>query len=139
VYLVDTNIWLERLLDQERSEEVKRFLGNICSQKLFMTDFSFHSIAIILTKLKEIETLKKFIQDVFIYGEVNLISLSVEEIFEVISVMERFKLDFDDAYQYVSAEKYNLIIVSFDTDFDVTERGRKTPADILNEGLNNGS
>lgn len=26
MYLVDTNIWLERLLDQERSAEVGRFL-----------------------------------------------------------------------------------------------------------------
>lgn len=27
MYLVDTNIWLERLLDQERSAEVGRFLS----------------------------------------------------------------------------------------------------------------
>ena len=26
MYLVDTNIWLERLLDQEKSEEVGNFL-----------------------------------------------------------------------------------------------------------------
>ena len=26
IYLVDTNIWLERLLDQARSAEVSRFL-----------------------------------------------------------------------------------------------------------------
>jgi len=29
------------------------------------------------------------------------------------------------------AEKHNLAIISFDTDFDRTERGRKTPAEIL--------
>jgi len=45
--------------------------------------------------------------------------------------MEKFKLDFDDAYQYVAAEKYDLIIISFDADFDITERGRKTPKEIL--------
>jgi hypothetical protein len=39
-------------------------------------------------------------------------------------------LDFDDAYQYSAAEKYNLTIVSFDSDFDRTPRGRKTPAEI---------
>jgi hypothetical protein len=37
-------------------------------------------------------------------------------------------LDFDDAYQYTAAEKHNLILLSFDTDFDRTSRGRKTPA-----------
>ena len=29
MYLVDTNIWLERLLEQERSEEVAKFLNSI--------------------------------------------------------------------------------------------------------------
>lgn len=29
MYLVDTNIWLERLLDQERSDEVARFLDHV--------------------------------------------------------------------------------------------------------------
>jgi hypothetical protein len=32
-------------------------------------------------------------------------------------VMDRFTLDFDDAYQYCSAEKYHLTLVSFDGDF----------------------
>jgi len=45
----------------------------------------------------------------------------------------RFGFDFDDAYQYVAAEKHNLILVSFDADFDRTKRGRRTPADILGE------
>ncbi|MBC7344089.1 MAG: hypothetical protein H5U03_01430, partial [Clostridia bacterium] len=29
------------------------------------------------------------------------------------------------------AEKYNLTLVSLDGDFDRTERGRKTPAEVL--------
>jgi len=44
--------------------------------------------------------------------------------------MDEFKLDFDDAYQYIAAEKYDLTIVSFDSDFDRTTRGRKTPSEI---------
>jgi len=35
-----------------------------------------------------------------------------------------FGLDFDDAYQYALAVKYDLTIVSFDSDFDRTTRGR---------------
>jgi hypothetical protein len=41
MYLVDTNIWLERLLEQDRSEEVERFLDQVPSDQLLMTDFSF--------------------------------------------------------------------------------------------------
>jgi predicted nucleic acid-binding protein len=50
---------------------------------------------------------------------------------KVIQASRRFKLDYDDAYQYALAEKYNLILVSFDSDFDRTKRGKATPADIL--------
>jgi len=46
---------------------------------------------------------------------------------------DRFKLDFDDAYQYTLVEKYGLAIVSFDKDFDRTPLGRKTPAQVLAE------
>lgn len=44
MYLVDTNIWLERLLDQERAGEVAHFLASVESKKLAVTDFSIHSI-----------------------------------------------------------------------------------------------
>ncbi len=44
MYLVDTNIWLERLLDQERSAEVGQFLSGVASARLLMTDFTLHSI-----------------------------------------------------------------------------------------------
>ena len=39
--------------------------------------------------------------------------------------IQKFNLDFDDAYQYAVAEKYDLQLISFDKDFDSTERGRK--------------
>ncbi|RPJ55358.1 MAG: PIN domain-containing protein [Dehalococcoidia bacterium] len=131
MYLVDTNIWLERLLDQEQSEEVGRFLGEVAIDELLITDFTFHSIGVILSKLGKPEELLSFIQDVFIDGSVGLVSLQPEEMASVVKVMGTFRLDFDDAYQYIAAEKYEAVVVSFDSDFDRTERGRITPAKIL--------
>ena len=58
-------------------------------------------------------------------------TLSTEDMKAVINSAQMFNLDFDDAYQYAIAETYDLIIVSFDRDFDRTERGRKTPAQVL--------
>ncbi len=58
-------------------------------------------------------------------------SVPAEDLQSVADVALRFNLDFDDAYQYVIAEKFNLTIVSFDSDFNRTERGRKTPAEVL--------
>jgi predicted nucleic acid-binding protein len=79
MYLVDTNIWLERLLDQNRSDEVRQFLDRITSGQLLITDFSLHSIGVILTRLRRSETLLCFLQDVLIEGGVRLASITPEE------------------------------------------------------------
>jgi predicted nucleic acid-binding protein len=47
--------------------------------------------------------------------------------------MKEYGLDFDDAYQYVAARNNDLILVSFDKDFDSTDMRRRTPAMILAE------
>ena len=133
MFLVDTNVWLERLLDQESSEEVARFLDVTPSEHLFITDFAFHSIALVLYKLGRTEALKRFVQDAFVDGAVTLIHLKPEDMDRIIHVVQRFNLDFDDAYQYAAAERYDLIIISFDSDFDRTKRGRMTPAEVLSK------
>ncbi len=131
MYLVDTNIWLERLLGQARSEEVGQFLDHVPSDHFFITDFAFHFIGVVLSRLNRIDALLQFVQDTFIDGAVSLIHLDPEDIHRLTSVRERFNLDFDDAYQYTAAEKYTLTLVSLDADFDRTKRRRKTPAQIL--------
>ncbi|MCZ6484932.1 MAG: PIN domain-containing protein [Acidobacteria bacterium] len=131
MYLVDTNVWLERLLDQVRSEEVGHFFDQTPSGSLFITDFAFHSIGVVLNRLNRMEALLRFVQDAFTDGGVGLVHVEPEDTERLVRVAERFRLDFDDAYQYVAGEKYNLTIVSLDDDFDRTERGRKTPAQVL--------
>ena len=131
MYLVDTNVWLERLLDQERAEDVRRFLDATPSEHLFITDFAFHSIGVVMSKLNQMEALLRFVQDAFMDGAVVLIHLEPDDTQRISSVIKQFNLDFDDAFQYVAAEKHNLTILGFDSDFDRTERGRKTPAEAL--------
>ena len=131
MYLVDTNVWLERLLNQERAEEVAEFLSQTSSDLLFITDFAFHSIGLILARLGRLDAFESFTQDLFIEGGVALLRLDPQDMKDLAEAMRSFSLDFDDAYQYVAAGKHNLTIVSFDTDFDQTELGRKTPAQAL--------
>ncbi|HED36632.1 MAG TPA: PIN domain-containing protein [Ignavibacteria bacterium] len=130
MYLIDTNIWLENLLDQDRAREVKEFLNNVKSNRLYISDFALHSIAIILTKLKKYDTFVKFLDDLFVDNMVNLVRLEPESVKNVLNVILQYNLDFDDAYQYVCAENYNLEIISFDADFDKTKLSRKTPTEI---------
>jgi predicted nucleic acid-binding protein len=56
-----------------------------------------------------------------------MIGLDPEDVFLLMKVSKQFNLDFDDAYQYAVAEKHGLQVMSFDTDFDRTEKGRKMP------------
>ena len=131
MYLAATNVWLERLLHQERSDEVGEFLKQRPSNSLFITDFALHSIGLILTRLGSRKLFRSFVEDLFIEGAVTLVRLGMQDLIDLIDVTERFSLDFDDAYQYVAAVQRNLIVVSFDSDFDRTELERKTPAQTI--------
>ena len=120
MYLLDTNIWLERLLDQASAETVAQLLMRIPSDQLGITDFSLHSIAVVLNRLKEQSVFVTFIQDLFIEGEVTQLVLQPAHMVRVVDMMQTWNLDFDDTYQYVAAEEYNAVLVSFDSDFDKT-------------------
>ena len=131
MFLVDTNVWLKRLLDQDRAAEVGDFLDRFPSERLFMTDFALHSIGVVLSRLHQLDILSRFVQDTFVDGAVVLIHLQPEDTEYILQTIQEFNLDFDDAYQYVSAKKYNLTLVSFDSDFDHTATGKKTPAEAM--------
>lgn len=50
---------------------------------------------------------------------------------DLMIAQKNFRLDFDDAYQYTLGKKFNLQIISYDSDFDRTDYRRMTPADVL--------
>lgn len=130
MYLLDTNVWLELLLDQDRAEDVQLFLEKISPERIFMTEFSLHSIGIIMSRFDKMAEFELFVQEVLIDGGVSLISLRPEDVQYLVSTQQKFKLDYDDAYQYVGAERYSLTIISFDRDFKKTENGYKMPHEI---------
>lgn len=131
MYLLDTNIWLERLLDQAQSTIVGQLLDRLPTEQMCMTDFTLHSLGVILNRLGQRDIFTVFVQDVLIDGGVALTSLPSTSMHRVVAVMSQFSLDFDDAYQYVAAERANVGIISFDAHFDQTDRGRLTPAHVL--------
>lgn len=128
--LIDTNIFLEILLEQARVDESKDLLAKTNEHDFFLSDFSLHSIGVILLKRNKADALRRFISDVVIAAGTTVASLYADEMDAVIKHATSFRLDFDDAYQYALAEKYDLTIVSFDKDFDKTTRGRSEPSTI---------
>ncbi|MBI3987465.1 MAG: type II toxin-antitoxin system VapC family toxin [Lentisphaerae bacterium] len=131
MYLLDTNIWLERLLEQERAAEVSQLLATVPGSELAITDFAFHSIGVIMLKLGKPEELIRFADDLVGEGEVALVSLEPHDTHAITDAATAYRLDFDDAYQYTAAEKYGLQLISFDDSFDRTPRRRKTPGDVV--------
>jgi uncharacterized protein len=131
MYLLDTNIILEVLLDQDQADHVARFLNQATPQSLYFSEFSLYSLGVILVRLKQWEVFVRAIEDLVLSGAITLARLSLEDMPKVAEAARTFSLDFDDAYQYVTAEKYNFGLLSFDRDFDRTSRGRKTLEEVM--------
>ncbi|MEI8048105.1 MAG: PIN domain-containing protein [Bacteroidota bacterium] len=130
-YLVDTNVWLERLLGQEKSEIASRFFDLIPTDDLFVSDFSIHSIGVILFRLKKIDVFDQFVMDLFVYGQLEQLSLDPVDLLEVTSNIRKYKLDFDDSYQFSISQKFDLTLITFDKDFNVIGIKKKSPEEVI--------
>jgi len=115
MYLVDTNIFLEILLAQKKKEKCKEFL-NTNIKELYISDFSLHSIGVILFRSNKEDVFQKFVNDII--PNIEIITLPKDLYKDLSEVKRTFKLDFDDAYQYKIAKEYGLKIVSMDKDFE---------------------
>ncbi len=77
----------------------------ISTKELLMTDFSFHSIGVIFHRLKRHSEFLTFVQDVLIDGAIAVVALTPFDMYRVNEIMGTYRLDFDDAYQYVAMER----------------------------------
>jgi len=122
-YLADTNIFLEILLDQEKRTSCQKFLQTNIGE-ISLSDFSLHSIGVILFRVGREDLFADFVSDVL--PLINVLSLPAELIFQTIEARKAFNFDFDDAYQYGLAKHYGLKIATMDKDF-----GRLDPSEVL--------
>ena len=128
--LVDTNIFLEIILDQDQAQSAKEFLSRAEEHDLYISDYSLHSIGLLLFRRKQFDVFQEFLNDMIINGNVTVATLPADKLTAVGSAAKKYNLDFDDAYQYAIAVNQELEIVSFDADFDRTDRCRLTPSAI---------
>jgi len=118
-YLTDTNIFLEILLGQERSEKCKEYLNEKIG-KIFISDFSLHTIGVILFKLEKQDKFDLFLNDIL--PRIEHIGLPLNDYKKVKKISEKYRLDFDDAYQASIAKTYGLTITTIDKDFKRVEK-----------------
>ena len=62
-YLLDSNVWLELLFEQERAEDVRRFLETEPMAQLAISEFSVYSIGIALSRNGLEDAFVQFISD----------------------------------------------------------------------------
>ncbi len=115
-YLLDSNILLELLLNQEKADVVETFLASTSAQQLSISDFSLHSLGVILFRQRKSALFLHVVDDLLTSG-LSVLALSKGDYARLRGVADKFSLDFDDAYQYTVAMKYGLRLVSFDGDF----------------------
>jgi len=133
MYLIDTNIFLEILLNQKNAEECERFLKRINNSQdaFYISSFTLHSIEVIMARNKQEDALLNFL--LFIEkSKIIKIDTTVSDEREAVENIERFSLDFDDSVQLTISQKYNLGIVSYDKHFDKTPVKRVEPLHLLN-------
>lgn len=134
MFLLDTNIFLEYLLDQERADEVTAFFHRVHKQQtpLLCAHYSIHSIESTLSVRKEWSKLSDFLSFIEKMPSIAVYQTSLPEEQQITQLISEKKLDFDDTLQYFVAKKNNCsAIISFDKHFDKTDLARKTPADFL--------
>jgi len=90
MYLLDTNIWLEILLEQKNFREAILFFEKIETENIHITEFSVYSIGIILSRYKKIDVYKVFIFDLIYESSVDIIRLKDNDHFKIIEAMENY-------------------------------------------------
>jgi predicted nucleic acid-binding protein len=129
--LIDTNVFLEVFLNQEQAEAARSLLSMVGEHDMFLSDFSPHTIGVVLFRKRLYRMFQDFVQDTIGRAGFGVLSLPVNEVERAARAAERFRLDFDDAYQYAVDEVHDLTIIRLDSDFDRTIRGRMVPAQLL--------
>ncbi len=113
-YLIDTNIFLEILLDQANKERCKKFLQNHVEQ-CGISDFSLHSIGVITFRKQRENRYQEFLEDVL--PALSILHLEKMDYAKVLTAHKNFELDFDDAYPFTLARSLGLTLATQDKDF----------------------
>jgi len=131
MYLIDTNIFLEILLEQDKCRECEALLNNIRNSSLmfYVSSFTLHSIEVTMIRNNKMNELIEFLSDV-IASRIIRIDTNTNEELNILKIMKKLKLDFDDSIQFYICQKNDFQIISYDKHFDKTTIKRFEPKDV---------
>ena len=128
-YLIDSNVLLEAALRRQYWQQAVDLLSKTPAVDLAVADFSLHALGFYLIR-KTLEVFDEIVSDIM-QRSVAVLRIEPNALTQLTATSKRHGLDFDDAFVYTVAELNHLTIFSFDSDFDRTPLGRKTPEAAL--------
>ena len=87
---------------------------------IILSEFSVHSIGVILFKQKKFTIFDRFVSDIANNGKI--ITLPLVKYPQISVIAQKYQLDFDDSIQTAIAMEYNLGIITIDGDFKKVAR-----------------
>ena len=97
MFLLDTNIFLEWMLDRERADDVQALLERVDPSVLAISDFSLFSIGIIYARHGRFREYLTFLDRDILERCIRVMPLPLESHGIMVEAAERYRLDFDDA------------------------------------------
>ena len=131
--LIDTNVFLESALAQERAAECKALLDEVSKGNLeaTVTHFTLHAICAVLDDANKVA---EFLRSVESSIGFHVYETSISEEISVAILASDIRRDFDDALQLFVARKVGATsIVSFDKHFNKLEIPKREPSWILEQ------
>lgn len=87
--LIDTNVFLEIILEQQRSDEAKTLLSRADAHELFVSDYSLHSIGLLLFRRRQHDVFQSFLRDLTVNANVALATLAAGDMQAVIAAAKK--------------------------------------------------
>lgn len=119
---IDSNIFLEIFLMDNKSEECKKFLKSLQEQndEAVTSDFIMYSCILqVQTKLKDIKLVRNTIAFFNLLPNLRILRPFFEEFYAATKIMEERKLDFDDGLVIACMEAYGIKkLATLDKHFD---------------------
>lgn len=112
-------------------DEVCQLFLTLDPSEYAISDFSLHSIDVILIRMKRHDRLIEFIDDLIIEAGMRRVGIPSTSLAAVVTGVLRPALDFYDADPVAVVEQYSMRLVSFNRDFDATPVQGIEPVDLL--------
>lgn len=119
MHLIDTNIFLEILLNQSNKSKAIAVFERIEQGEIqaLVSSFSIHTLEVVLYNRGLIKELKTFLQIINSFDNLSIYQSSLKDEIETLKNIKTTKLDFDDCLHYTIAKKLNTPIITFDKHF----------------------